>query len=68
LDFQFAAKRSQVNFRAYIKTKKADVAEHPEVFDHAGLLVDEPSSYAGVLFIQSSDNHAPIRSHSPVIR
>jgi hypothetical protein len=34
-----------------IKTKKADVAEHPEVFDHAGLLVDEPSSDAGMLFI-----------------
>jgi hypothetical protein len=26
------------------KLKKADVAEHPEVFDHAGLLVNEPSS------------------------
>jgi hypothetical protein len=26
------------------KTKKAGVAEHPEVFDHAGLLIDEPSS------------------------
>jgi hypothetical protein len=33
------------------KTKKADVAEHPEVFDHAGLLIDEPSSYAGMLFV-----------------
>jgi len=22
--------------------KKADVAEHPEVFDHVGLLVNEP--------------------------
>jgi hypothetical protein len=33
------------------KTKKADVAEHPEVFDHVGLLVNEPSSYAGVPFI-----------------
>jgi len=33
------------------RNKKADVAEYPEVFDHIGLLYDEPSSYAGVLFI-----------------
>jgi hypothetical protein len=33
------------------QTKKADVAEHPEVFDHVGLLVNEPSSYAVMLFI-----------------
>jgi hypothetical protein len=33
------------------KKKKADVAEHPEVFDHVGLLVNGPSSYAGVPFI-----------------
>jgi len=33
-------------------TKKADVAEHPKVSNHVGLLVNEPSSgYAGVLFI-----------------
>jgi hypothetical protein len=32
--------------------KKADVAKHPdEVFDHVGLLVNEPSSYAGMPFI-----------------
>ena len=31
--------------------KKADVAEHPEVFDHVGLLVNGPSSLAGVPFI-----------------
>jgi hypothetical protein len=31
--------------------KKADVAEHPRVFDHVGLLVNEPSSDAGVPFI-----------------
>jgi len=37
--------------RTCTKQKKADVAEHPEVFDHVGLLYDEPSSYAGVLFI-----------------
>ena len=49
------------------ENKKAGVAEHPEVFDHAGLLVDEPSSKGGVLFIQSSDHNVPIRSHSPVL-
>jgi hypothetical protein len=35
----------------YYPKKKADVAEHPEVFDHVGLLVNEPSSAAGMLFI-----------------
>jgi len=40
----------------FTETKKADVAQHPEAFHHAGLLLDEPSSFAGVLFIQSSDN------------
>jgi hypothetical protein len=34
-----------------MKTKKADVAEHPEVFDHVGLLVNEPSSDAGMLLV-----------------
>jgi len=33
------------------RTKKADVAEHPEVFDHVGLLVIEPPGKAGLLFI-----------------
>jgi hypothetical protein len=37
-------------------TKKADVAEHPQVFDHAGLLIDEPSGRAELLFIESSDD------------
>jgi hypothetical protein len=32
-------------------TKKTDVPEHPEVFDHVGLLFNEPSSDAGVLFV-----------------
>jgi hypothetical protein len=32
------------------KTKKADVAEHPKMFDHVGLLVNEPSRKAGLLF------------------
>jgi hypothetical protein len=33
------------------KTKKADVVDHPEVFDQVGLLVNEPPSRAGLLFI-----------------
>ncbi len=31
--------------------KKADVVEHPEVFDHVGLLANEPPGLAGLLFI-----------------
>jgi hypothetical protein len=31
--------------------KKADVAEHPEVFDHVGLLATEPLGTTGLLFI-----------------
>jgi hypothetical protein len=38
------------------RTKKADVAEHPKVLDHVGLLCNEPSGKAGLLFIQSSDD------------
>ena len=34
-----------------METKKADVVEYPEVFDHIGLLVNEPSSLAGVPFV-----------------
>jgi hypothetical protein len=33
------------------KTKKADVAEHPEVFDHVGLLANKPLGTAGLLSI-----------------
>jgi uncharacterized membrane protein YagU involved in acid resistance len=33
------------------KTKKADVVEHPEVFDHVGLLVNGPPGAAGLPFI-----------------
>jgi hypothetical protein len=36
--------------RAAKKTKKADVVEYPEAFDHVGLPVNEPSSDAGMLF------------------
>ena len=31
--------------------KKADVAEHPKVFDHVGLLFNEPPGKAGLFFI-----------------
>jgi len=31
--------------------KKADVAEHPEAFDHVGLLANEPPGTAGLPFI-----------------
>jgi hypothetical protein len=31
--------------------KKADVAEYLQVFDHVGLLINEPSSLAEVPFI-----------------
>jgi hypothetical protein len=33
------------------ETKKADVVENPEVFDHVGLLVNEPPGPAGLPFI-----------------
>jgi hypothetical protein len=32
------------------ENKKADVAEHPEVFDHVGLLFNEPPGRAELLF------------------
>jgi hypothetical protein len=32
------------------RTKKADVAEHPKVFDHVGLLFNEPTGRAELLF------------------
>jgi hypothetical protein len=31
--------------------KKADVTEHPQVFDHVGLLINEPPGTAELLFI-----------------
>jgi hypothetical protein len=36
--------------------KKADVAEHLEMFRHVGLLYNEPPGRAGLSFIQSSDD------------
>jgi hypothetical protein len=38
------------------RTKNADVAEHPKVFDHVGLLFNTPPGKAELLFVQSSDN------------
>jgi hypothetical protein len=34
-----------------VSTKKADVAEHPRVFDHVGFLIDKPPGRPGFLFI-----------------
>jgi hypothetical protein len=34
-----------------MREKKADVAEHPRVFGHVGLLVNEPLGTAELLFI-----------------
>jgi len=40
------------NTRGKQETKKADVAEHPEVFHHVGLLINKPSgAIARLLFI-----------------
>jgi hypothetical protein len=34
-----------------IENKKADVAEHPKVFDHVGLLFNKPTGKAGLFFV-----------------
>jgi hypothetical protein len=34
-----------------LRPKKTDVAENPQVFDHVGLLVNEPPGSLGLLFI-----------------
>ena len=39
--------------------KKADVVEHPEVFDHVGLLGNEPPDPVGLPFLSSSDDIRP---------
>ena len=33
------------------ENKKADVVEHPEAFDHVGLLFNEPPGKSGLFFI-----------------
>ena len=35
--------------------QKADVAKHPEVFGHVGLLIDRPPGKVGLPFAQSSE-------------
>jgi hypothetical protein len=35
----------------WTRTKKADVVEYPKVFDHVGLLTNEPPGSAELLFI-----------------
>ncbi len=40
------------------ETQKTDVAEHPQVFDYAGLLVDRPPGAARLPFISSTDSEA----------
>jgi hypothetical protein len=40
------------------RNKKADMAEHPKVFGHVGLLFNKPPGKAELLFIQSSDQHS----------
>ena len=44
------------------KTKKADVIERPQAFDHVGLLCNEPPGMAGLLFIQSSEDRFLVRT------
>ncbi|HUT14114.1 MAG TPA: DUF2294 domain-containing protein [Thermoguttaceae bacterium] len=45
-------------------TKKANVAEHTEVFDHIGLLVNGPPGMAGLPFKSSSDVFASNRDRN----
>jgi hypothetical protein len=42
---------NKADHRQSLKTKKADVAEHPQAFGHVGLLFNEPPGTAGLLFI-----------------
>jgi hypothetical protein len=50
LDFSIASSLVSVINRRQRK-KKTGVVEYPEVFDHAGLLVNEPPGKAGLPFI-----------------
>ena len=55
------------------ETKKADVVEYPEAFQHVGLRVNEPTGTASLLFNQSSgelelsmlEATVPGRHHAP---
>jgi hypothetical protein len=41
----------QLRMSLVTKNKKADVAEHPKVFDHVGLLFNESPGNAELLFV-----------------
>jgi hypothetical protein len=45
--------------------KKADVAKHPKVLKHVGLLFNEPPGTAGLPFIKSSENEPPVSAQRP---
>jgi hypothetical protein len=52
-------------FAQPIGQKKADVAKHPEVFHHVGLLVNGPPGGTGLPFKQSSDHLAEAPQRCP---
>jgi hypothetical protein len=45
------AEKAAIRSLANKSAKKTDVAEHPKVFHHVGLLANEPPGPAGLLFI-----------------
>ena len=47
------------------ETKKADVLEYSEAFQHVGLLVNEPTGTASLLFNQSSGELESIMRDTP---
>ena len=51
MSLHLSAKGSFVRTTAADKNKKTDVVEDPEVFDHVGLLINEPPGRTGLLFI-----------------
>jgi len=54
--FQVLLRSAAARTEKQRSTKKADVVEHPEVFDHVGLLVNGLPGMAGSPFILSSDD------------
>ena len=46
----FSAAEAEYTYALPVQRKKADVAEHPEVFDYVGLLINEPPGTAELLF------------------
>jgi len=47
----FLPKEGTIRISSRQEQKKADVAEHPKVFDHIGLLVNKPPGTTGLLSI-----------------